>query len=108
MDDLSMTRQIEHISIRSVAPISAAIFFILSCFTVASSYLLARSAPGRITSFELHGPIDLSFPGMPDLYILFLYPFLSAVVGAIGAAILAFLYNFLTRFLGPIRVRLSD
>ena len=103
-----MMKRVECISIRSVVPVSAAISFILGCFTVASTYWMASLAPGRITSFELKGPISLSFSSVPDLYVLLLYPFLSAIAGAVGAVLLAVIYNFLARFVGPVRVRLSD
>lgn len=95
-----MLKWIEHVSVRSVAPVSAAIFFFLGCFSVGSTCVLAWLAPGPVTSVQLQGPVSLSFAEMPDLYILLLYPFLSPVGGALGTVVLALLYNFVARRVG--------
>jgi len=103
-----MVRTLTQVSVRSVLPVGAAIFFFLGCFSVLSSLVLAAFAPGPITSFTLGGPLDLRFTRVPPAYIFLLYPFLSAIAGALGSAILAWVYNFSARLVGPIRFTLSD
>lgn len=101
-------KHVTHISVRSVLPIFAALFFIIGSFSAISGAVTAALAPGPITSFSLSGPVSLSFSQVPPVWVLLLYPFLSAVVGAIAAAALSWLYNILTPRVGAAQVTLAD
>jgi hypothetical protein len=103
-----MIKQITHISVRSVLPIFAVLFFIAGCLTVISGISTLALAPGPITSFSLSGPVNLSFSRTPPVWVFVLYPFLSAAIGAIAAAVLTWIYNFLARRMGAVRITLAD
>ena len=103
-----MIKHVTHISVRSVLPIFAALFFILGSISVISGVVTAALVPGPITSFSLSCPVSLSFSQVPPVWVLVLYPFLSAVVGAIAAAALSWVYNILAPRVGAVQVTLAD
>lgn len=100
-------KPVEKIEIRSVVPISGAIFFVLGLLTVGLALAVAVLAPGPVTSIQLRGPVSLTLSSGASPIVLAVYPFLTAIVGVIGAALLAWLYNVLAARVGPIRVRLG-
>ena len=101
-------KRVDSIDIRSVVPISAAIFFVLGCLAVGCALALVALAPSHVTSIQLRGPVSLSLSSSANPLVFVAYPFLTAIVGAIGVALLAWLYNVLASRVGPIRLRIED
>ena len=103
-----MSKAITRISIRSVLPVAAVLFFGLGVFASVTAAVSTWLAPGHVTALSLNGLISLSFDGMPSAGVFLLYPLLSAVAGTALAAAFASFYNLVARRIGPLRVTLSE
>ena len=103
-----MFHRVESVRIRSALPIGAAVHFFLGLLYVVIALVAKPLIPGPGTKITLGGPVNASFSDYPDLYVFVLWPFLSAVAGAVMWAAMAWLYNVLSRWVGPLQVSLRD
>ena len=63
--------------------------------------------PGR--TVNLNGFVSLTFTDtLSPIFLVLAYPFMNAIAGMISGFIIAWLYNFLARFLGGVAIRLDD
>lgn len=98
-----MKYQIDSIQPAALALVAGAFSFLsglLGATVLSLSLLFSPTA----SSFKL---IGLSFSGPPPIWLLLVYPLVTAVTGAISAAIFAWIYNLLVRYTGPIRIEMS-
>lgn len=103
-----MIKKIDRILIMSVMPIAAAISFAIGIFNsvMVQVAFMASSAP--IKELVMNGPLSMTFNSHPGIWFLIGWPFISAFFGALIAAVVAFIYNFLARLVGPVKLSLSD
>jgi hypothetical protein len=70
-------------------------------------FAFAAIGPGR--SVNLNGFVSLTFTStLSPIWLVLAYPFLNAIGGLMSGFIIAWLYNFIARFLGGIEIRLED
>ena len=103
-----MLRRIQSVRPLSVAPVFGALSFLAGCLVVGILVVTAAFAPGPITSSQLAGPINLSYRGMPPVWMLVAWPFITGAWGALTAVVGAWLYNRIVPLTGPVQVDLAE
>lgn len=103
-----MLRSIQSIRPLSVAPVFGALSFLAGCLAVGIVVVSAALTPGPITSSQLSGPINLSFRGMPPVWMMIAWPFITGACGALTAVVGAWLYNRIVPLTGPVQVTLAE
>jgi hypothetical protein len=99
-----MKLRLKRISPASLAATLAILYFIVGLFVAAFGIIAAFSG----AQFTMSGPPTFSGAGLSMLPLAIAYPFLAALLGAIGGFLIAWVYNFTVRFTKGIQVEFTE
>jgi len=100
-----MKTRLKRISPRDLGALLSVIGFLASIPIVIFAFIAI--APGR--TVNLNGFISLSFTGsLSPIELVLAFPLLNGIAGGISGLIIAWLYNFLARFLGGVGIEIEE
>lgn len=99
-----MKLRLKRISPASLAATLAIFYFIVGLFVAAFGIIAALSG----AQFTMSGPATFSGAGLSMLPLAIAYPFLAALLGAIGGFLIAWVYNFTVRFTKGIKLEFTE
>ena len=99
-----MKLRLQRISPASLAATLAIIYFILGLIIGLFGIIAAFTG----AQFTMSGPATFSGAGLSMLPLAIAYPFVAALLGAIGGFLIAWIYNFTVRFTKGIQLEFTE